>query len=201
MWTATLPRPVLLGQLPLALTTLRALLAPMMLLLAFFGPSRFWFGLCLTTAFLSDIFDGIIARRLGVATPDLRRLDSVADTVFYLAAALAAWHLHPAVMLDHRRALAVLAALEAARYAFDLRKFGREASYHMWSSKLWGIGLFAGFLSLLSFGSGGIAVVAAIYLGIVADIEGLAISVLLADWKGDVPSVVHARRLRSAGVS
>jgi CDP-diacylglycerol--glycerol-3-phosphate 3-phosphatidyltransferase len=183
---------------PLALTALRALLAPVVVVLALFAPRPEAFAACLVTAFLSDVFDGIVARRLGIATPTLRRLDSVADSLFYVAALFAAWHLHPEVLRHHAVALAVLGALELARYAFDLHKFGREASYHMWSSKLWGIALFAGFVSLLVFGSDGLAVSAAICVGIVADVEGLAISVTLSEWKSDVASIVHAIRLRTA---
>ncbi len=72
--------------IPLALTLLRALLAPVVLLHGYFGGLPEAFAVCLIAAFLSDYFDGVIARRLGVATPGLRRLDSAADSVFYLAA-------------------------------------------------------------------------------------------------------------------
>lgn len=187
-----------LRRLPLALTLLRAALAPAMVALALAWPARAAFGACLVVAFLSDVFDGIIARRLGVATATLRRLDSIADSLFYMAALFAAWHLQPQALLAHQAGLALLVVLEISRYAFDLRKFGREASYHMWSSKLWGIALFAGFFSLLALGASGWAVTAAIWLGIVADLEGLAISIVLKRWTHDVPSVVHAWRLRAA---
>jgi len=186
-----------LRHLPLALTALRALLAPVVVLLALAWPNPAAFGVCLVAAFLSDVFDGIVARRLGIATPGLRRLDSIADSLFYVAALVAAWHLQPQALLEHRAALMLLVLLELTRYAFDLRKFGREASYHMWSSKLWGIALFAGFFSLLALGRSGWAVTAAIWLGIVADLEGLAISVVLTRWMNDVPSIVHAWRLRA----
>jgi CDP-diacylglycerol--glycerol-3-phosphate 3-phosphatidyltransferase len=185
-------------RVPLLLTVLRIALAPVLVLLALYQPLAAAFGACLVAAFLSDVFDGIIARRLGVATPALRRLDSAADSVFYVAALYAVWHLHPAVIRDHLVALGVLAVLELARYAFDLAKFGREASYHMWSSKLWGIALFAGFFSILVFGSSGVFVSLAIYVGIMADVEGLAISVMLREWKSDVPTLVHAIRVRQA---
>jgi len=185
--------------LPLTLTALRALLAPVVVLLSVWWPSRPAFGACLVLAFLSDVFDGVIARRLGIATPNLRRLDSIADSLFYVGALFAAWHLQPQALLDHRTALVLLALLEVSRYAFDLRKFGREASYHMWSSKLWGLALFAGFFSLLALGQSGWTVAAAIWLGIVADIEGLAISAVLTRWTNDVPSIVHAVRRREAG--
>ncbi|MBW8843953.1 MAG: CDP-alcohol phosphatidyltransferase family protein [Burkholderiales bacterium] len=188
-----------LRHLPLALTALRALLAPVMVLLAVAGPSRAAFGVCLVVAFLSDVFDGILARRLGIATPKLRRLDSIADSLFYVAALFAAWHLQREALLEHRAALILLVVLEISRYAFDLRKFGREASYHMWSSKLWGLALFAGFFSLLALGRSGWPVTAAVWLGIVADLEGLAISVVLTRWANDVPSIVHACRLRDSG--
>jgi CDP-diacylglycerol--glycerol-3-phosphate 3-phosphatidyltransferase len=169
-----------------------------MVLLAVAWPSPSAFGACLVTAFLSDVFDGVVARRLGIATPNLRRLDSIADSLFYVGALFAAWYLHPQALVAHRTALVVLALLEIARYAFDLRKFGREASYHMWSSKLWGLALFAGFFSILALGRSGWAVALAVWLGIVADIEGLAISALLRRWRNDVPSIVHALRLRES---
>lgn len=183
---------------PLALTAVRALLAPVVVLLAIFHPSRSAFGACLIAAFVSDVFDGILARRMNVATPILRRLDSITDTIFYLCTAFAVWHLYPSVILQHMVALVALAGLEVVRYIFDLRKFGREASYHMWSSKLWGIALFVGIFSLLALGSSGVAVSAAIYLGIVADIEGLTISVIINEWESDIPTFLHAYRRRSA---
>jgi phosphatidylglycerophosphate synthase len=183
--------------LPLLLTVLRALLGPVVLLATFFCPSAPLFGTCLVVAFVSDILDGVIARHLGVATTTLRRLDSSADSIFYLSAAVAAWVLHPAVIRAHAVPLAMLIALELGRYAFDYAKFKREASYHMWSSKAWGVLLFVGFFSLLALGQEGVLISLAIYAGIVADLEGLAISAVLPEWRTDVPSLVHAVRLRA----
>ena len=186
----------LLVHVPLALTAMRALLAPFIVLLAIAWPSELMFGIFLFVALLSDVFDGVIARRLGVATPTLRRLDSIADSMFYLCAMFAAWHLHKSEVSEYLIPLAVLLFLEVVRYVFDYAKFRREASYHMWSSKAWGLALFFCFLSLLSFGKGGWPVALAIYLGIAADLEGLAISVTLKKWRTDVPSVFHAIQLR-----
>jgi CDP-diacylglycerol--glycerol-3-phosphate 3-phosphatidyltransferase len=83
-----------------------------------------------------------------------------------------------------------------SRYVFDAVKFGKEASYHMWSSKLWGVLLFLGFFSVLVFGKEGIFVHLAIYVGLLADTEGLMISFVLPQWKNDVPTIVHAIRIR-----
>lgn len=184
----------MLRQVPLALTLLRMGLAPVVVALALWYPIKWGFAVCLVAAFLSDVFDGVIARKLNIATPNLRRLDSIADSIFYVACICAAWQLYPSVIENNSAALATLVSLEALRYLYDWFKFGKEASYHMWSSKLWGLALFAGFYSLLALGTAGWAVETAIYAGIVADIEGLVISMILPKWKTDVPSVFHALR-------
>ena len=187
-------------RVPILLTLLRAALAPVFVVMALTAPSKVGFGLGLVAALLSDIFDGVIARRLGVATPGLRRLDSAADSLFYLAATFAVWRLHGEALSARATELIALAALELSRYLVDWMKFGREASYHMWSSKVWGLALFGGFLSILAFGIDGILVDAAILVGIVADLEGLLISAILKRWETDVPTFVHAwRRRASAG--
>jgi len=186
----------LVERVPLALTALRAALAPVVVALALAWPAPWSFGACLVTAFVSDVFDGIVARRLGIATPGLRRLDSLADSLFYVAALFAAWHLHPDAIRAQAPALALLAVLELTRYVVDLRKFGKEASYHMWSSKLWGVALLAGFLALLVFDEPRGFVPAAIWVGVAADLEGLAISCVLSRWRTDVPTLWHALRLR-----
>jgi phosphatidylglycerophosphate synthase len=181
---------------PLLLTALRAALAPVLVWLAHWQPSPVGFGVCLILALLSDIFDGVLARHLGVATPMLRRLDSVADSIFYLAALFAVWHLRPNVIMDRLPLLCILAALELARYLLDYIKFRREASYHMWSSKLWGLALFVAFFSILVLGRGDTLAGVAIWIGIVADLEGIIISILLPRWQTDVPTFVHAIHLR-----
>jgi len=130
----------------------------------------------------------------------LRRLDSAADTLFYGACVFAAWHLYPTAITNRVVPFSFLVVLEASRYILDLAKFRRETSYHMWSSKAWGIALFAGFFALLVFGSAGLVVSLAVYVGIVADFEGLAISLVLRTWQADVPSVFHALRIRNAAI-
>ncbi|MGZ3158702.1 MAG: CDP-alcohol phosphatidyltransferase family protein [Burkholderiaceae bacterium] len=188
----------LLLRVPLFLTLLRAALAPVMLALALTSASATGFGICLFIALISDIYDGKIARRLGIATPQLRRLDSIADSIFYAAATYCVWHLHRDVIIDNGVPLLILLGLELTRYVFDFLKFKKEASYHMWSSKLWGVFLFLGFFFVLVFGKTGIPVYLAIYLGLVADIEGLIISIILPYWKNDVPTIMHALNIKKA---
>ncbi len=184
--------------LPLALTAARAAAGPVLLAVATVPAhaSPAILVALLVLAFVSDVLDGVIARRLGIATATLRRLDSVADSIFYVCAAAVAWRLHPQALTDRLVPLSVLVALELARYVVDYARYRREASYHMWSSKAWGACLFIGFVALLGFGHTGGLVSLAVYAGIAADLEGLAISLVLDEWHHDVPTVFHALRLR-----
>lgn len=181
---------------PIILTTLRVCLAPLLIIFAFNRISRAAYVVCLVLALVSDILDGVIARRRHIVTAFLRRYDSIADTIFYLAAGCAVWILYPEVLKTYAVSLALLLALEVVRYVVDFRKFGREASYHMWSAKCWNLVLFAALLSLLGFGVFPWMILVAIWLGILTDLEGLLASLLLPVWTHDVPNVLRAYRIR-----
>ena len=156
--------------------------------------------LCIAVALLSDVYDGIIARKLGIETAALRRYDSVADTIFYLAVFFAIWILFPALIAANALLLALLFFLEIARYIFDLIKFRREASYHMWSAKAWGLLIAAAAIALLGFGQTSLFQ-AAVIVGIICDLEGLVISCLLQAPATNVKTFVHAVRMRQAATA
>lgn len=192
---AAMPREA--ERLPILLTSSRLVLGPCIVAFAYLWPQSAVLVGCVVLAFLTDVFDGVLARHLDVATSAVRRLDTAADSVFYVGALWAAWVLHPDVILDNALLLVLLVALECVRYAFDFWKFRREASYHMWSSKLWGIALFVAFVAIFVMDDPGVLPTLAIAIGILADAEGLLISLILPDWRHDVPSIVHALRHRA----
>jgi len=64
-------------------------LAPVLVWLVYAGATGVVFAGVVLVAFVSDYFDGVIARRLGVASAELRHFDSRADLVFYATAAWA----------------------------------------------------------------------------------------------------------------
>jgi len=179
----------------LALTTLRLLLAPTLLWITRDRTAGGWYVACCLVALVSDIIDGMIARRGGVDTAGLRRYDSTADTVFYLAAAWTVWRVHPEVVRTYWPGVAVVVVLELTRYVVDVRKFGREASYHAWTAKAWGLSLAAALVAVMGFGDAVPWMAITIALGIIADVEGLAISWILPSWHHDVKSLWHARAI------
>jgi CDP-diacylglycerol--glycerol-3-phosphate 3-phosphatidyltransferase len=184
---------------PLAITSIRVILAPLLLVWAWNGRAGIPFVICLFVGAGTDFLDGILARRLGVATPTVRRLDGAADVIFYLAAFVSVWLVYPDVVRAHWPGLSLVAGMELLRVTVDYVKFRREASYHMYSAKLWNLTLFAALAGLMGFGISGWLFQLPIVVGILTNLEALAASLLLPTWTHDVPTVYHAYRLRQEG--
>ena len=173
----------------LSLTLLRLALAIPFVAIGLAHGSGQVAAIILAAGFLSDVFDGVVARRFGVATAGLRRLDSAADSVFYLAAAFCAWRLHPEAILSHRWLIAAVIGTLVVNHIVEYWKFGREASYHAWTAKLWGAALFAALIVLFYSGDDRLLAIALV-LGIVSHVENFLITLLLPAWEHDVRSVV-----------
>ena len=182
----------------MGLTVLRLLLAPVLVWLVYAGAPGVVFASVVLVAFVSDYFDGVIARRLGIASAELRHFDSRADLVFYATAAWAVWRLHPDVVRSVAIPALVVVGLDVVRHIFDFAKFGRDVAYHAWSSKVWGLSLALALVLLMGFGISRPFVGATVILGLIAQIEGLLISVVLPVWTHDIPTLIHALRISNA---
>lgn len=175
---------------------LRVVLCPVIVAGAWRGWDGRWLGFIVLVALVDDIYDGVLARRWGCDTPAIRLADSSADTVFYLGVAAALWIREPQVLRGNWRLLVVLGSLELLRYGFDLWKFGKGASYHSYLAKAWGLVMAVGLIGVLSFGGPRWMVWVSIMVGIAADCEGLAMSLMLPEWRNDVKTLWAAWRLR-----
>ena len=182
---------------PYALTLLRLFLAPILVWMVYAGAPGLTFAAVILTAFVSDVFDGVVARKLGVATAELRHLDSRVDLVFYATAAWTVWRLHPDVVRTIAIPGLIIIGLDVLRHVFDFLKFGRDVAYHAWSSKVWGLSLAAALVLLMGFGIANPLVPVTVVLGLIAQVEGLLISLVLPVWTHDVPTLRHALRIRN----
>jgi phosphatidylglycerophosphate synthase len=145
---------------------------------------------------LSDIFDGVIARRIGSVTDRLRTFDSRADVVFWIGAVAATLILHPDLWPAIWPPAAMLAAMEATTHAVSFARFGKEASPHHLLSKLFGLGLWALLSQMIVFGFGGPLLWATFALGVLSQLEALAITLALPAWRCDVRGIREALALR-----
>src|ERR1051326_4733714 len=105
--------------IPSMLVAGRVLLGPLLFVLTTQGIPGGWLILGLTAAFLSDVFDGILARRIGVATERLRVADSWADGWFYLWIAASVWRTAPEIISAFRVPLLLVVALQLFSYTVD----------------------------------------------------------------------------------
>jgi CDP-diacylglycerol--glycerol-3-phosphate 3-phosphatidyltransferase len=149
-----------------------------------------------TLGLLTDIFDGIIARRLGVSTIHLRRLDSIIDQVFWLCIAAACYVRFPLFFEANATKIIILVSIEAFTYLLCYLKFRKEVATHAISSKLWTLLLFATLIQLIATSSSSLLFNVCFIVGIITRIEIILILLIIRQWTNDVPSVYHAVLLR-----
>ena len=186
-----------LSHIPAALVFSRFLAAPALLWAALAGSGRSWLVGILVYVFLSDVFDGVIARRLKLVTARLRVADSWADTLFYVCVAQAVWHLHRALLEPFLVPLLIVIGLMGVNWGVAMLKFHRAMSFHAYSSKLWGLSLFAASVSLLGFSYAGGFLWAAVVVGIAGHLEGFVMTLILPCWAHDVSGIPEALRRRA----
>ncbi len=145
---------------------------------------------------LSDILDGIIARRVGVSTEKLRRLDSSIDQVFWLMVIASLIIVYPAFFAGNLLKIILLAIAEGLTYAISFARFRKEVATHAIASKIWTLTLFATLVQVALTGSSVFWFNACFYIGVVTRMEIIAILIVLRQWTNDVPTFYHAIQLR-----
>ncbi len=184
----------MLTAIPKLLIELRFILAGLLLWDAADGYTSTVFVSGYIVAILSDIFDGVIARRLGVSTPQLRQADSWADICLFLALALSTWWTYPEVLAAFALPLLVAVLGQCSLFVLCLVKFQKMPSYHTYTAKAWGLGLAIATVSLHGFN---IATPLWLAIGLcwLNTFEEIAMTLILKEWHCDVLSFFHAQKI------
>lgn len=185
-------------KIPYLLIATRFLLAPVILSLAYFKGveagvlilTLMYFGL------LTDIFDGIVARKVGVSSEKLRRLDSQTDLIFWLSLGFASYFLNSDLIKNEWLGILIIFVMEALCYIVSIWKFGKETCTHAFLSKMWGLSLLVAFTYLIGFQQTGWAFYLTVGLGFISHIDVILIILILPKWQYDVPSSYHAWKIR-----
>lgn len=185
-------------QFPFVLIAFRFLLAPVILSLGYFYHTEYrkLIVLLLFLGLLSDVLDGIIARKQNSSSAKMRRLDSQTDMIFWLSAGFTAWFIWPHVISSNSFVIWILLGMEAACYAVSIIKFGRETCTHAYLSKFWGLTLLAAFTDLILNGNAGFLFYFCLFSGIVSHLDRILITLILPNWQHDIPSAYHAYLIR-----
>ncbi len=188
-----------LAHIPSILVGLRFAIAPLLLMDALDGNTTIWFIVGYVTAVVSDIFDGIMARRLGVSTPQLRQADSWADFLLYVCIAVSACLVHPDTIHQFQVPLLIAIASQLALTMTSLIKFGKSPCLHTYTAKIWGLTLLVATVGLFGFGYANL-LWGAIALCLINSLEEIAMTLILPEWQYDVLSIFHAMQLREKAV-
>lgn len=184
--------------IPYLLILIRFLFAPIILALAYFvgNEGRIAILALLFLGLLTDIFDGIIARKMGISSTKLRRLDSQVDLVFWISIGISCYILNPDIIKTNKVGIILVFAMEALCYLTSFIRFGKETCTHAFLSKLWGLLLFSTFVSIIGFSYGGWLLKLTIIWGIISQLDVILIILILPKWQNDIPSSYHSYLIR-----
>ncbi len=183
-------------QIPWILIIFRFAVSPLIIVMWLSKVDGSWFLPVLVLAVLSDIFDGVIARRQHSVTEKLRLFDSYTDALLFTTVWFVILEKDSDLLLPYRLWLFSLVAVQLFSYIIPIIKFGRLPSYHAYTAKIWDLSLFVSEISLLCYHTAGIYLSMAIGMGYLSNLDGISISLLLPEWKQDVKSMFMAIALR-----
>jgi CDP-diacylglycerol--glycerol-3-phosphate 3-phosphatidyltransferase len=184
--------------IPVLLILFRLILAPIILGLAYFigENAKLTIIILMYLGLISDILDGIIARKSNTSSAQLRRMDSQTDMIFWFSLGLSTWILYPKLISDNSTVIWTILIMEIACYVISLLKFKRESAHHNFLSKFWGITLLVAFTSLIGFNYAGVPFDLAIFFGLISHVDRILITLILPKWTHDIPSAYHAVLIR-----
>lgn len=185
-------------RLPILLIYSRIFISIIILLLAITKP-RYFQGIIeslITIGLLTDIFDGIIARRLKISTTKLRRMDSNVDMIFWVSVIAVSYIICPAFYKQNYWSIGVLLFLEAVCYVVCFIKFRKEVATHAWSAKVWALTLFATLILVIDTDSSITLFRICFFVGVLSRLEIIAMLIVIKKWTNDIPTLYHAFKIR-----
>ena len=155
-----------------------------------------WFIPLFVIAFLTDVFDGMIARKLKVSTESIRKADGIADTMLYVFLAVSALRIFTDDLLAAAIPFAILICLQGTLFVTSYIKFQKAPSYHGWSAKLWGLSLAVTIIAIFGFHQPFPWLIICLVIGWINSIEEIAMTLILPKWNHDIWSLFRAIEIR-----
>lgn len=156
-----------------------------------------WITVLMSIGLITDIFDGIIARRLQISTEKLRIWDSNVDQFFWISVVASVFCLRWEYFMTHFFWIMVLVILELVSYVLSYGKFKKSIATHSLLAKLWTLSLLWFLVDLILTGTSSISFVVCVLLGFVSRLEIILIILTLKQWATDVPSLLVVSKINS----
>lgn len=187
-----------LTQIPLVLMYPRLILGFVIVSLSYFQVSSFRMIIVslIILGVLTDIFDGIITRKLNVSTQKLRRMDSSVDQVFWICCLIGAYLICGDFFNANYLKLLILLAVEGLTYVVSFIRFKKEVATHTILSKIWTLTIMGALIQVIISCNSLMLFNICFYLRVFSILEIIAILIVLKNWTNDIPSLYHAVLLR-----
>ncbi|HSI14562.1 MAG TPA: CDP-alcohol phosphatidyltransferase family protein [Chthoniobacter sp.] len=181
--------------IPALLVASRVVLAPVITWLLFHQHAAVA-GWLYVAAVVSDIYDGVIARKLGVSTLSLRLADGCADVWLFVCLGVGLWFGYRSWVLTLAWPFGTAMVLQVVSWGFCFWRFGKMTSYHSFLAKLTGLTLLLGILALL-FTETPVPLAIALWIFVACVVEEIVMTAVLQRYHHDVWNLAAAWRLRS----
>lgn len=181
----------ILNQTPYLLVYSRLLIAVYFIFVAIFKQLQDPIAVSLLVIFavLSDVFDGIIARKLKIDSTHLRQLDSRVDTIFWITLLYVLLVMENSFVRSHATALFILLASEIFLQAFGYLKFNSALALHTYAAKAWAVLLTLSVLQILLGENAEILFYTMFAWGLIAQLEVALIIFKMKTLRVDVSSI------------
>lgn len=149
----------------------------------------------MTLGLITDIFDGIIARRLNVSSEKLRVWDSNVDQFFWLIVIGSIFYLNITFVKENSIWISIIVLLEFICYLVSFIKFKKSIATHSILAKIWTLTLLGFLIDLVLNSTSRIPFIICISLGIISRIEIILIIIKLKKWATDIPSILVVSKI------
>lgn len=154
-----------------------------------------WIVALMCLGLITDVFDGIIARKLNVSTKKLRIWDSNVDVFFWLIVITSIFYLNLSFVKENIIGIGVIVVLELMAYLICYVKFKKPIATHSILAKLWTLSLLWFLIDLMLHSSSQFPFLVCLILGIISRIEINLIVIRLKKWTTDVPSILAVSKI------
>jgi cardiolipin synthase (CMP-forming) len=171
----------------------RLLAAPVIFFFILSGQESL-FAIFLILNLISDVIDGIIARKLNMETEFGARLDSIADNTTYLLAFTGIYFFKLEEIMPHIFSFLIFIGMIMSTVIVSFIRFGKVSGFHLYSFKIGGY--IHGLFFILLFTTGFIAPVYYLMViwGILAAAEHITIQLILPELRTNVKGVYWVLR-------
>lgn len=182
-------------KLPKQLIYLRIAISIALILISFLKyQNQYLLIIIISVAFLSDVFDGMIARKHNCSNERLRQMDSRADSFFWLSLCVLLIKFYPEFISQNKLKLFILVCSEIAIQVFGYFKHGKSLALHTYSAKFWALLLFISVLCIIANNQAQLVFNLAFYWGLVSQTEVLLILLRQKKFIVDVKSLFSIQK-------